>query len=143
MERYLTEMFCVSLSFTIVTELIVIFCLSWLLKRCEAPLNGRKILLIILVNLLTNPPAVLLCWLGRVYLPESWSLPVQVAVETVVVITEAYVYCSFARKPQWEIKPPVLMAVAANLCSWLLGLPVQGHVSFSLHVEGFRTFLYG
>ena len=71
---YLTEMFAVSLLLTIVTELAVVHVLLWLperhLKRSRR-LKVGMVTMTMLVNILTNPPAVLLCWLGRMYLPSA------------------------------------------------------------------------
>ena len=79
-------------------------------------------LLTVLVNLLTNPPAVLVCWLGRLWMPPGLQLYLQLAVEALVVAVEGGVYGSFGRKPGWKIKRPMLFALAANGTSWLLGL---------------------
>lgn len=79
-------------------------------------------LLVVLVNLLTNPPAVLLCWLGRMYLPLFLTIPVQLLVELAVVAVEAWIYCSFMEKPGWQTGRPVLLAVVANVCSWTIGI---------------------
>lgn len=128
MRIYLTEMFAVSLLLTVVTELAVVHILLWLpgrqLKRRKS-LYARTFLLATLVNILTNPPAVLLCWLGRMYLPSALHFPAQIVVEAVVVATEAYVYSCFAVKPEWGIKRPVLLSCVANGCSWLLGMIVM------------------
>lgn len=128
MRIYLTEMFAVSLLLTIVIELVVMHILLWLperhLKR-RRRLNPRTVLLAILVNILTNPLAVLLCWLGRMYLPSALYFPAQIAVEAAVVATEAYVYSCFAVKPEWGIKRPILLSCAANGCSWLLGMIIM------------------
>lgn len=83
---------------------------------------GRLLALVVLVNLLTNPAAVLLCWLGKVYLPQVLTWSVQLAVEAGVVAVEAYVYRCFAGKSGWRIGRPVALAVTANLCSWMLGV---------------------
>ncbi len=122
MTNYLIEMFGVSLLLTIVVELAVVFFVS----RVRFPLfgqqQGKGIALVVLVNVLTNPPAVLLCFLGRLYMPHVSELWVQLAVEIMVVAVEACIYHSFAKEPQWQIKRPILMAVIANMCSWLIGL---------------------
>lgn len=82
---------------------------------------GKGVLLVVLVNVLTNPPAVLLCWLSGLYMPKIPKIAVQPVVETAVVLAEACIYRSFAQRPQWKIDRPVRLAVTANVCSWLLG----------------------
>lgn len=114
MRDYLLEMFLVSLLLTIAVELAVAIV-------CFAIRGKNKILLVTLVNVLTNPPAVLVCWLGRRYLPNAAALPVQLLVEIAVMTVEAWIYCSFAKKRQWEIDHPVRLSVMANLCAWLFG----------------------
>lgn len=148
MNGYLMKMFCGSLALTLMIELAVIFPLQWFLcknsrrghlpdasgpfspdrtdTRPIRPKWANILLLVILVNVLTNPPAVLLCWLGRVFLPSAFYRPVQPAVEAAVVIVEARVYGSFAEKEQWQMRRPVLTAVTANVCSWLLGILLSG-----------------
>ena len=148
MNGYLMKMFCGSLALTLMIELAVIFPLQWFLcknsrrghlpdasgpfspdrtdTRTIRPKWANILLLVILVNVLTNPPAVLLCWLGRVFLPSAFYRPVQPAVEAAVVIVEARVYGSFAEKEQWQMRRPVLTAVTANVCSWLLGILLSG-----------------
>ena len=84
--------------------------------------GARTLLLTVLVNLLTNPPAGLVCWLGRLWMPPGLQLYLQLAVEALVVAVEGGVYGSFGRKPGWKIKRPMLFALAANGTSWLLGL---------------------
>lgn len=66
MNSYLIEMFGISLGLTIVVELAVVFLMER--KRFHIPMqtverkNMRNIIMLsILVNILTNPPAVLLC----------------------------------------------------------------------------------
>lgn len=146
MGRYLMEMFVFSLALTMAAELAVAFLFRrrWagksavasaaegkgarLARKGRLPEDvlfahpGRILALVMLVNLLTNPAAVLLCWLGKVYLPTLLAWPVQLAVEAGVVAVEAYVYRCFAGKEGWRIGRPVALAVTANLCSWLLGV---------------------
>lgn len=148
MEKYLIEMFGGSLLLTIAVELAAafffygerksIFCrgcggereLSLCRERREERVSLgsakreklRPALLIVLVNVLTNPPAVLICWLAGVYLAEIWRAPVQILVETAVVAGEACIYCNFAEDFRWRLGCPVRYAVTANLCSWLTGL---------------------
>ena len=72
-------------------------------------------LLVLLVNLLTNPAAVLICHLG---IPE---LPVELAVMAV----EAFVYTSFSKDERWQITHPVILSVSANLIAWFAGILLQ------------------
>ena len=44
------------------------------------------ILPVVLVNVLTNPPAVLICWLGGVYLAPVLHFPLQFIVEVIVAL---------------------------------------------------------
>ena len=111
-------MFGISLGLTILIELAV-----------AVPFGmrtGKKILLALLVNVLTNPPAVLICWLLGRFLPEVPEIWLQLPIEAAVVAAEAFVYCSFAKEPQWEIHHPIALAVTANLCSWLCGVMLSG-----------------
>lgn len=103
------EMFGVSLGLTIVLELLVLLFLKEYSKE-----NAR---LLILVNVLTNPPTVLLVWLVGQYFPEIHKIAVQVPPELLVVWTEAFIYRSFVENNGWKIKRPVLLAVAANAVS--------------------------
>ena len=83
-------------------------------------LRGKNNFLpVILVNVLTNPAAVLIYWLYQVYAGES-SLLVQIVIEIVVVTVEAYIYRSFAEE-RIQIKRPVLFAIVANGLSWGIG----------------------
>ncbi len=124
MESGLIEMFTVSLTLTLAVELAVAFMLERAGKPRRGKRWGREMLLVVLANVLTNPPAVLLCWIGGLYLPRLWEIPVQLMVEAGVMVVEACIYQSFAHLPRWEIRRPVLLAVAANLCSWLTGVIV-------------------
>ena len=100
---YLLKMFGISLLLTLVIELAI--ALTWGMR------SRKQILLVILVNVLTNPAAVLLCWLG---IPQ---LPVEIA----VVLTEALVY----KDPAWKISHPVLLAMVCNVISWGTGILIQ------------------
>lgn len=105
--RYLIEMFTVSLILTWLVELTVATAMG---------LRGKKsIYLVLLVNLLTNPAAVLLCHLGTPQLP----------VELAVIAVEAWVYTSFSKDDRWQISHPIILSVAANLIAWFAGIFLQ------------------
>ena len=107
MSRYILEMFGISLGLTLLIELPIGFSMGMREKK--------HILLMILINVLTNPAAVLLCWLG---------VP-QIPVEIAVFVVEAGVYYWFSKDDKWQIKHPVLLALLANLISWTSGILIQ------------------
>lgn len=114
MAVFLIRMFGGSLAITVAIELAVAFLLGMR--------TGKGMLLVALVNLLTNPPAVLCNWLCMLYLTDYRRIPVQLVIEAAVVTVEALVYCSFAKDCVWLVRRPVLLSLTANGCSWLLGL---------------------
>ncbi len=144
MKTYLVKMFGISLGLTVVVELIVAFVVRFCARHvgkagCKTGdaeslalqnqqpglVWGSKrhmALLVVLVNVLTNPAAVLLCWLGRMFLPSFFYFPVEILVEIAVVAVEAWIYRSFKDKPGWQIGWPILLSVVTNGCSWILGM---------------------
>lgn len=125
MEIYLVRMFVVSFLLTLLIELPAALFLQWRRRKL--------ILLIILVNLLTNPPAVLFGWLGRIYLPPFCAVPVQLLIELLVIFTEVFIYCRFAKEPGWQDGQPlrpIRLAIVSNLCSWLFGVLCMNLLDF-------------
>ena len=142
MKSYLIEMFGTSLVITLVVELAIFFFWQWWKRKNRGAEEGKKglqkrdiqeknlqkkdiqkkVLLIFLVNLLTNPAAVLFCWLQGLYLPDFPEFVFQLGVEIAVVAVEAFVYYSFQEKEQWRIEGPIAFAISANACSWLFGV---------------------
>lgn len=125
MIKYLLEMFLVSLILTIAIEFVVI----WLLSRisCSMSFIHKKqgVFLVVLVNVLTNPPAVLICWLAGLYLTNVSAMIVQILTEAAVVIVEAWIYHIFAKEKQWDIRNPAVLSGVANICSWLCGIAMM------------------
>lgn len=107
MRRYLFKMFTLSLGLTLLVELPVGWCLG--LRR------KKYLMLMVLVNVMTNPAAVLACRLGCPQLP----------VELVVFAAEAAVYFWFSRDKNWEISHPVRLSLLTNGISWSLGWLLQ------------------
>ena len=106
---YLIQMFGISLLLTLLLECI--FAFVW-------GIRGKKaFLLVTLVNIVTNPVAVLSYWLYGLYVGKA-LFAVQIGIEIVVVTVEALIYRSFAREEAFELKRPVLFAVFANMLSW-------------------------
>lgn len=113
MVLYLIEMFGVSLLLTLIIELTVAgwFKIPW----------GKDMLPVVLVNVLTNPVVVMICWLWRLYISEINIYWIQIPVELIVVGSEFLIYKSLI-KSGWECENPFRFSVVANGCSWLFGV---------------------
>ena len=105
---YYLKMFGISLLLTILVEGLAGFFLGM------KSLRQQK--LMALVNILTNPAAVLLCWLGMG----------QVLVELGVIAAECLIYYWFSKDKRWSLSHPVLMAVLLNVLSWTVGIILGG-----------------
>lgn len=110
------RMFLVSLGLTLIIETVV--ALFWKIRM-------PGMIVVWLVNTLTNPPAVLLVWLLVRLFPGVSSVVIQLPVECIVVLVEAWIYRGFAKKEKWTIRHPVWLSVAANAISWSIGLMIQ------------------
>ena len=109
---YLLRMFGMSLLLTLLIEGLIAF--LW-------GIRGKKnFLVVLLVNVLTNPAAVLVYWLYQVY-AGTHSLPVQILIELAVVTVEAYIYRRFAEDDIFRIPRPIGLAIVANVFSWGIG----------------------
>lgn len=105
---YLFKMFAFSLILTILLELPVLRILKMRGRGC--------LLLTVLVNVLTNPAAVLLNWLGLHQLP----------IEAAVILVEGWIYVRFSKDERWDIPHPVICAVVSNIVSWTAGVLIGG-----------------
>lgn len=113
----IASMFVVSLMLTIIIECSV--ARVWGLK------TKKEILLVLLVNVLTNPAAVFCIWICNGYLGSHYSFLYQCIIEFLVVVVEAKVYSDFAKEADWNIKKPLQFAIIVNLISWLSGVMLQ------------------
>lgn len=96
------KIFAISLLLTLVFELIFAFLFG---------LRKKDLLLVFLVNIMTNPAAVLCNYLlGGGF----WIL---VMIETVVIIWEGCYY----KKYGMSIRHPFLLSVISNIVSYLMG----------------------
>ncbi len=83
-------------------------------------LRGRDLILLVLLNILTNPAVVYLNMLFSELLTVSrfaWQLPL----EATAIITEGALYQGLGEK----ISHPWLFAIAANVISYSLGLLIN------------------
>lgn len=78
--------------------------------------DKRTLLLIALINLLTNPPAVLSYYLLKQYTNYS-VLFITIVVEVVVILVEFFYIRSYGRK----IKHPFWLALGINIFSYTIG----------------------
>jgi len=85
--------------------------------------NKKDLLLVILVNTLTNPIVVLLYWIA--YYNTNWNtVLVLIPLEVFAVLTEGFIYSRYAV----SIKRPFLFSLAANAFSFTLGYLLQHFV---------------
>jgi len=82
--------------------------------------NKKDLLLVAMVNVLTNPIVVLLYWLA--YLYTSWNtVAVMVSLEVFAVLIEGFYYKKYGK----SFKRPFLFSFAANAFSFTIGFLVQ------------------
>ncbi len=108
--EYILLSLCISLSLTVFLELI--FALVFRAR-------GQTLLIVALVNVLTNPAVVVLFLL----LCRHYSLPefaVVAILEAVAVLIEALIYARCT-----EIRRPFLFSLAANAFSYLSGAVIS------------------
>ena len=80
----------------------------------------RDLLLVILVNIVTNPVVVLLYWLTMVY--TNWNIVIVViALELFAVLFEGCYYKNYGM----AFKKPYLFSAAANMFSFWTGMLIQ------------------
>jgi len=97
-----------SLAATVVLESGVFFLMG---KR-----NRKDFLLVIMVNVLTNPAVVLLYWLTVLYTPVNTVFATAV-LELAAFAVEGYYYKKYGQ----EFRHPYLFSLAANLFSFIIG----------------------
>ena len=107
------EMFAVSLGATFVLETLVMILMGEHSKK--------NLLLLVLINILTNPMAVYLSYVGRLLLGLSEIL-IQLPIEIGVILVEVGIYTWFSKDENWKIKRPILLGILTNVFSWSIGL---------------------
>ena len=112
MERALLIALAVSLALTLVLE-SGFFLLTG--KR-----NKKDLLLVALVNVMTNPAVVLLYWLGATYSGLNLIITI-LALEVLAVLTEGYIY----KKHGQDFKRPYGFSLFANMFSYGTGALLQ------------------
>ena len=83
-------------------------------------LDKKDLLLLVLVNVITNPVVVLSYWLVVIY--TSWDIRlVLILLELFAVITEGWYYKKYGN----NFRRPFLFSLAANVFSYGVGAVVQ------------------
>ena len=101
-----------SLALTLVFEVAFFFIVG---KR-----DKKDLLLVIMVNVLTNPVVVLLYWLSFLY--TDWNQTVvKIPLEVFAVLTEGFYFKKYGQ----TFKRPFLFSLAANAFSFFLGVLLQ------------------
>jgi len=87
--------------------------------------NKSDLLLVVLVNVLTNPAVVSFYWLAATY--TAWNIIiVNVILESFAAVAEGYCYSRYGR----EIRRPYAFSLAANAFSFGLAFLLQHTFKF-------------
>ncbi|MCL2323385.1 MAG: hypothetical protein FWC47_14935 [Oscillospiraceae bacterium] len=109
MNQNLISALAISLILTEVFEIGFFFLIG---KR-----NKKDMMLLVLVNVLTNPAVVLIYWM--VFLYTDWNTVVtKILLEVSVVLIEGYYYKKFGQ----DFKHPFIFSAAANGFSYGMGV---------------------
>ena len=112
MDRELLTAIAFSLTLTLILETGFFF---------VAGKRGKKdLLLVAMVNVLTNPIVVLLYWLAALYTALDTTI-VKISLELFAVLAEGYCYKNYGQ----SFKNPFLFSLAANAFSFSIGLLLQ------------------
>jgi hypothetical protein len=118
MNTVLPQALAVSLTMTLILESLFFVLLCKCSKLCKP--NKKDWLLLVLVNIMTNPPVVLTFWL--VVLFTDWNARIlQIPLELLAVLVEGYFYKKYGQ----DFKRPYLFALAANAFSFAVGVLLQ------------------
>jgi hypothetical protein len=109
-----------SLSAALAASLILTLVLEMGLFLLLRGRDKKDALLLVMVNLLTNPPVVLLFWLSQMYTDIAPAL-VQLPLEAAAVFIEGRCYKKFGR----AVRRPYLLSLALNAFSYGAGLVIQ------------------
>ena len=112
----MTQELLTSLAFSLVATLVLEAAFFWLTGKR----NRRDLVLLVLVNLLTNPALVLLLHLIYWFTNLNY-LVATVVLELIAVAVEGLYYKKFGQ----EFKYPFLFSLAANAFSCTIGILLQ------------------
>ena len=111
-----------SLAMTLVFEICFFFLAGELLqgKLFTSKRNKKELMLVVMVNIITNPVVVLAYWL--VWLYTSWNrIIVLILLEIMAVITEGYYFKRYGQ----SFRRPFVFSLTANAFSYTIGAVIQ------------------
>ena len=110
-----------------ITSLVVSFALTLVLETGifliykRGKFLKKDLLLVVLVNIITNPIVVLAYWLVMLY--TGWNIVIVIILlETFAVLTEGYCYKKYGH----DFKHPYLFSFVANTFSFGIGMLIGG-----------------
>ncbi len=112
MTRPLLCALAISLLFTLIFEILFF--------KLTGKKNKKDLVLVYLVNVLTNPPVVLIYWLVVIYTSFN-SILLKVILESCAILVEAYCYKHYGE----DFNKPLIFSLGANIFSFTIGLVIQ------------------
>ncbi len=105
-----------ALGISLLLTLLFEVCFFWLTGKR----NKKDLLLVCLVNILTNPVVVLFYWLAVLYTSFN-SVIVKILLEFSAILLEAYYYKNYGE----NFRHPFVFSLSANIISFGLGFFIQ------------------
>ena len=113
----LLKTFAIALILTIIVEEVIAFFMG---KRTKL-----ELIIILLVNTLTNPLMMLYYTFIRGQLPDAPKVLLQIPGEIVVVLVEAYVFKTMGKTKDYNFDHPLLLSIVLYTLSWMIGILLQ------------------
>ena len=92
----------------------------WVVRLIKSQCNKKDLLLVVMVNILTNPAVVLLYWLAILYTNIDRVI-ILAPLEISAVFIEGYIY----KKCGLYFRHPYVFSIAANAFSFGMGVFIQ------------------
>ncbi len=106
----------------ILTETFELLYALYYLKVTKSRISSLTFIVILLTNLITNPPVVLTYFLCNNPGIVFSGLLFQVVLEIPVFIIEAFILSLASRKAALDIRKPAVLGVSMNMFSWGMGV---------------------
>ena len=110
MAAFYLKMFGISLLLTLFIEMGLAYSLR---------IRGKSLLIVALVNILTNPAIVFLTWFFGI------GFPLEILPEICVMAIEGLIYFLFNKREGYEIKRPFIYSAVFNALSYGAGIVLQ------------------